>query len=177
MLPFIGSIASSWCAALLRRHQTIQEDLDGGILAIVGLQMPGRGRSVVPKVLGGVSNKDEVASQVSNVAEVAGFSVGDSTANMNRMMPTEDVPQFREILSRSTDSLYPPDSDQFVSNIRRDSCASNVPMHRRRSSMRSRSTIEEISAELSRRPSQYHRPAYVTPRIDLVSGRSIDFSQ
>ncbi|EJW75844.1 hypothetical protein WUBG_13247, partial [Wuchereria bancrofti] len=41
MLPFIGSITSN-CCSKLTQHEIFREDLEGGILTIVGLTMPNK---------------------------------------------------------------------------------------------------------------------------------------
>lgn len=164
MLPFIGSIASSWCGALVR-HQTTQEDLEGGILTVVGLRMPRR-RSNISVLITQETNDDKTAPDEASGTEEFD-KTDDNGKELRSSTATDDMFQFRETLSRSSDALCPQNSDQLqFGRMRR---YSYIPTQRRLSSMRCRLTMEEISAELKRRASENPKPTRVS-RIDLVSG-------
>ncbi|VDM93938.1 unnamed protein product, partial [Onchocerca ochengi] len=149
MLPFIGSITSNCCSILSTvREKTSQEDLEGGILTIVGLRIANRNNPIRRK-----------ESQTSE--DLRSLDVFD-TDNLDSKMiqSTDDNPPFRKMnLARSAESVYPFFSEHLQSSSSsismRRPLSHHIDRKRSRSLMWVRSTTEEIMARVSSRASDH----------------------
>ncbi|VDK78502.1 unnamed protein product [Litomosoides sigmodontis] len=147
MLPFIGSIKSN-CCATLTRQATLQEDLDGGILTVIGVRMSSRRNREESR------DNDHVPSLIDDgTARIGSSTIGSTT----------DILYSRRVLARSAESLYPFDvkRSQLSPSIRRYSHNLNDD-ERRRSLTWARLTAEERIARTNRRISDNAKSLHPT---------------
>uniref|UniRef100_A0A0R3S143 Uncharacterized protein n=1 Tax=Elaeophora elaphi TaxID=1147741 RepID=A0A0R3S143_9BILA len=155
MLPFVGSITSNCCSILLRQ-ETSREDLDGGILTVVGLRMANRNNSKMSKELGDNRLVDDGVEKVDS----------------NTMTGSaDDILHFQRSLARSAESLYPC-SMRYLQSSSMRRLSHNLNNERRRSLLWARPTTEEIMARVSRRASDDPKSLHTT-QFDPVRDQKI----
>lgn len=161
MLPFIGSIRSN-CCFILHRRDTPREDLDGGILTTVGARMDNSNNTIM-----------EIRSKELSDNEQLSSLINDETDNFDNdvVQSADDILHFHRTLARSAESLYPYNIKRLQpSTIRRHS--HNLCSERRRSSLWTRTTTEELMARASRRASDDPKSSQ-HKRFEPVKGRTL----
>lgn len=158
MLPFIGSIRNN-CCSVLTRQETLQEDLDGGILTIVGVRMSNRSNRTMETSKEPCDN-DHLPSLIDDRTGRIDSSTIESTSN---------TLYYQRMLARSMESLYPFGiKHSHLSSMRRYSHIPNDD-ERRRSLTWARPTMEERMARATRRISE-NTKSLSPPQFDPPRG-------
>lgn len=160
MLPFIGSIKSNCCSILIRK-ETSREDLEGGILTIVGLTMANR-NNANKQLSKEPGDKDPMRLLIDN---------GTDNVDSNVIRSDEDILHFRRTLAQSAESLYPFGIEHLQSSSTRR-LSHNFNSERRRSLLWARPTTEELMARASRRTSEEPKSQH-SAKFDPIRGLTL----
>ncbi|EFO24611.1 hypothetical protein LOAG_03878, partial [Loa loa] len=142
-------------------QETYQEDLEGGILTIVGLTMANRNNTT-----------KQISEQPSNNHHLR-LLVNNGTDNADNNMPSsaDNILYFQKTLARSVESLYPVGTSHLQSSSMRR-LSHNFNHERRRSLLRTRPTTAKIMAKASRCTSGSPKPLHPA-QFDPVRGLNL----
>ncbi|CAG9537264.1 unnamed protein product [Cercopithifilaria johnstoni] len=158
MLPFIGSITSNCCSILTQQQTREQEDLDGGILTIIGLRIANRNNTIKRTTEKSCDN-DYFPPLTDN---------DNDNIDNNMMESSGDIVHFQRTLTRSAESLYPSGINHLQSSSMRR-YSHNLNSERRRLSLWTRPTLEEMMTRVNRRVSDGPRSLH-SAQYDPVRG-------